>query len=194
MPLTRISKNLIEIFMRSNFAMKFSALLQMVETLILTSSKSYVDIIDQKYNIFRAYGYLLANVEDFCRQKNNSTTYEVNVGDIINTIQEDIYNPGALLAVVISSSKTSKPNSRLLRIYRNGDKEWVAGVSVNWVDNYHSFPWISSFFQLSRTIILIADSKLRCIRSVETSSGEVHTYSGNCSNQQIGRASRRERG
>ena len=130
MPLTRISKNLIEIFMRSNFAMKFSALLQMVETLILTSSKSYVDIIDQKYNIFRAYGYLLANVEDFCRQKNNSTTYEVNVGDIINTIQEDIYNPGALLAVVISSSKTSKPNSRLLRIHRNGDREWVDRKSV----------------------------------------------------------------
>ena len=124
----------------------------------------------------------MANVEDFCQQKNYSTTYEVNVGDIINTIQEDIYNPGALLAVVISNSKTSKPNSRLLRIHRNGDKEWVAGVSINWVDNYHSFPWISSFFQLSRTIILIADSKLRCIRSVETLSGEVHIYSGNCSN------------
>ena len=129
------------------------------------------------------YGYLLANVEEFCRQKNYSTTYEVNVGDIINTIQEDIYNPGALLAVVISNSKTSKPNSRLLRIHRNGDKEWVAGVLINLVDNYHSFPWISSFFQLSRTIILIEDSKLRCIPSVETSSGEVHTFSSNCSNQ-----------
>ena len=125
----------------------------------------------------------MANVEDFCQQKNYSTTYEVNVGDIINTIQEDIYNPGALLAVVISNSKTSKPNSRLLRIHRNGDREWVAGVPIHGAVNYYSFPWISSFFQLSRTIILIADSKLRCIRSVDTSSGDVHIYSGNCSNQ-----------
>ena len=53
MSLTRTSKDLIEIYMRSNFAMKFSALLQMVETLILISSKSYFDIIDQKYNIFQ---------------------------------------------------------------------------------------------------------------------------------------------
>ena len=125
----------------------------------------------------------MANVEDICPQRNNLTTYEVNFGDIINTIQEDIYNPGALLAVVISNSKTSKPNSRLLRIHRNGDREWVAGVPINRAYNYHSFPWISSFFQLSRTIILIADSKLRCICSVDTSSGDVHIYSGNCSTQ-----------
>ena len=135
------------------------------------------------YLFYSVDGFLLANVTNFCEQ--NSKACDLKVGEIINTIQEDSFNPGAILAVVIMNSKTSMPNSRLLRLHSNGKREWVAGTSLQNVNAKQSFLWISSFLQHNRTTMLIADSKLRCIRSIDMSSGDVNTYSGDCSYQHM---------
>ena len=131
---------------------------------------------------YSANGFLIANIRDFCEQnQTSSAAYDLNVGDIINTIQEDSFNPGSILAVVISNSKTSSPNSQLLRLHSTGNRELIAGTSIHNFRVKHSFLWISSFLQLNRTTILIADSQMRCIRSVNTISKDVHKYSGDCS-------------
>ena len=142
----------------------------------------YILITQLSYNtLHRTEGYLVAEVTDFCEQTYNPTKYKVNVGELINTVHEDAFNPGALLLVVIANPDTAYPNSKLLQVYSNGSQKLIAGTNTNAPRTENSFSWISAFYQLSKTSILIADAKLRCIRFVDITSGVTSPYSGECS-------------
>ena len=88
---------------------------------------------------------------------------------------EDEFVPGNLLFADGSALKTTDGTTTSLIAGMSRSTGYIEGVSAN-----ARFNTILSFIQLSRSHVILTDAENHCLRSVDRTTNQTSTYSGNC--------------